>query len=204
MPITHHVSLSPKLAYCIWKIEETEEQLLEFLKLNSQELNDFDSTKVPERRLEWLAARNALKHLINPFGQFYLNKDEFGKPHLEKTDWEVSMSHTKGYGAASIHLSKPVGIDIELERPQISRIAKKFLHKKEKEWSDQSISSLTKIWGAKEALYKLHGRTQLIFSEQLQVYPFAEKKGHIIVRDQIERFNLHFERKDSLYLCLAH
>lgn len=204
MPITHQVSLSPDLDYCLWKIDETEEQLLSFLNLNTTELADFERVKVPEKRLEWLAARNALKHLLQDHGQFFLNKDEYGKPHLDHSSWQLSMSHAKGYGAAAIHKVNPVGIDIELARPQISRIARKFLHKEEYEWTDQSVNSLTMIWGAKEALYKLHGRTQLIFAEQLLIHPISQSRGEIIEGGQRKDYQLHFDIHESLYICLAY
>jgi len=204
MPITHQVSLDQDLSYCIWKIEETEEEMLDLLHLNAVELADFEKTRVPEKRLEWLGARNALKHLVTPHGQFFLFKDEFGKPHLNHGDWQVSMSHAKGYGAAAIQRIKPIGIDIELERPQITRIAKKFLHEEEKVWSDLTITNLTKIWGAKEALYKLHGRTQLIFAEQIRVYPFKENKGEILENGSIDTFGLAFDALDELYITVAY
>jgi len=204
MPITHQVSLNSELSYCIWEIAETEEQLLSFLHLDHVELADLNRKKVPEKRLEWLAARNALKHLINPYGQFFLMKDEFGKPHFTESDWHVTMSHAKGYGAAAIQRSKPIGIDIEFERPQIIRIAKKFLHDKEKSWADQDIPTLTKIWGAKEALYKLHGRTQLIFAEQLLIHPFQDKSGVIFENDSAETYHLLFDKFESLYISMAY
>jgi len=204
MPITHQVSLNKDLSYCIWKIEETEAELLSLLNLNSVELADFERTKVPEKRLEWLCARNALKQLVQPYGQFFLFKDNFGKPHLDSGDWQVSMSHAKGYGAAAIQKGKPLGIDIEIERQQIERIAKKFLHEEEKTWLNHSVTDLTKIWGAKEALYKLHGRTQLIFAEELLVHPFEKGKGEIIEDGKKDTFNLNFDKHNSLHICLAY
>lgn len=204
MPITHHISLSPDLSYCLWKIDETEQELLSYLDLDSTEFADFERTRVFEKRLEWLAARNALKHLIQPFGQFYLGKDKFGKPHLNHSDWQVSISHAQGFGAAAIQRAAPVGIDIELARPQISRIAKRFLHQQEYEWTDRSVNDLTMIWGAKEALYKLHGRTQLKFAEQLLVHPIDNATGEIIEQGQKKMYKLHFDIHESLYICLAY
>lgn len=178
--------------------------MLSFLNLNSVELADFERTKVPEKRLEWLAARNALKHLVNKHGQFFLYKDQFGKPHLDSPDLGVSMSHAIGYGAAAISLRHQVGIDIEIEREQILRIAHKFLHESEKKWTDQSIKQLTKIWSAKEALYKLHGRTQLIFAEQLKVHSFEKQQGEIIEGEETNSFELTFDQHEHLTICCAH
>lgn len=204
MAISHEVSINQQVSFCLWKIEEDEEELLSLLKLNSAEMADFERTKVLEKRLEWLAARNALKHLLNPHGQFYLEKDQFGKPHLDSHEIGISMSHTKGFGAAALSFKGPIGIDIEIERPQITRIARKFLHEEEKDWSDLSIRDLTKIWGAKEALYKLHGRTQLIFSEQLLVHPFKKEKGEIFENDRSDIFELKFDRHRDLMICCAY
>ncbi len=204
MAISHEVSINQQVSYCVWKIEESEEEMLAFLNLNSVELADFERTKVPEKRLEWLAARNALKHLVNEHGQFFLSKDNFGKPHLDSSNIGVSMSHAKGFGAAAISIGNPIGIDIEIERTQITRIAHKFLHEAEKDWTDQSIQELTKIWGAKEALYKLHGRTQLIFAEQLLVHPFQKQKGEIIENGQSTSFELTFDQHMDLTICCAY
>ena len=204
MAISHEVSINQQVSYCIWKIEENEQQMLSSLQLNSVEIEDFERTKVPERRLEWLAARNALKHLLNPHGQFFLIKDHFGKPHLDATTIGVSMSHTKGYGAAALHLEGPVGIDIEHGRQQIGRIAHKFLHESEKLWCDHSTPSLTKIWSAKEALYKLHGRTQLIFAEQLRIEPFELGQGKIFEAPEESSFDLFFDQFKALYICCAY
>lgn len=203
MAISHEVSINEQVSYCVWKIEETEEQMLSLLNLNSVEIADFERTKVPGKRLEWLAARNALKHLVNPLGQFFLHKDQFGKPHLDKNTIGVSMSHAQGFGAAAISTNSPVGIDIEIERSQITRIAKKFLHENEKEWTDLSIADLTKIWGAKEALYKLHGRTQLIFAKQLLIHPFNENKGQIIENGVADTFELIFDQHEKVTICAA-
>ena len=204
MAISHEVSINLQVSYCVWKIEESEEEMLAFLDLNPVELADFERTKLPQKRLEWLAARNALKHLVNKHGQFFLSKDDFGKPHLDSSDIGVSMSHAKGFGAAAISLKNPVGIDIEVERVEIIRIAHKFLHESEKQWSDKSIHELTKIWGAKEALYKLHGRTQLIFAEQLKVYSFEKQKGEIIQNGETTSFELTFDQHQDLTICCAY
>ena len=65
---------------------------------------------------------------------------------------------------------------IETERAQIHRIAHKFLHESEATWASGDGEKLTKIWTAKEALYKLHGRTQLIFAEQLVISDFTSAR----------------------------
>ncbi|WP_422006616.1 4'-phosphopantetheinyl transferase family protein [Roseivirga pacifica] len=205
MPIIQEQPISPQVSICIWKIDETEEALLAFLELNETEFADFDRVKVASKRLEWLAARNALKQLLNPFGQFWLEKDQFGKPHLTDPSIGVSMSHANGFGAAAINHQGPIGIDIEIERPQIQRISRKFLNENET-WAGTDTTKLTQVWGGKEALYKLHGRTQLIFADQLVIEEPSLKhitSGQIIEQNKAETFSLYFDYQSPLHICCA-
>ena len=207
MPIAFEETISQGLTFLIWKIEESEEELLENLHLDEVEFQDFDSLKVSTRRLEWLGARNALKVLLKEYGQFFHYKDEFGKPHLRDSSIGVSMSHAKGYGGAVINLAGPVGLDIEWVRPQISKIAKKFTNEPEANWANGDETKLTQIWAAKEALYKLHGRTQLAFAEQLllnikdQSIPLL---GDILENGKRDQFSLNFGNWKGLQFCLAY
>ncbi|HEY9117506.1 MAG TPA: 4'-phosphopantetheinyl transferase superfamily protein, partial [Roseivirga sp.] len=136
-----------------------------------------NSIKVDARRLESLAARCALKNLLEPLGDFEIYKDKFGKPHLKGESIGLSISHAKGFAAAAININGPVGIDIEHEREQILKIAHKFIHSSERKWANENIKRLTQVWSAKEALYKLHGRTQLLFAEQLITRNLDEAMG---------------------------
>lgn len=207
MPIAFEETISQGLTFLIWKIEESEEELLDNLHLDEVEFQDFDSLKVSTRRLEWLGARNALKVLLKEYGQFFHYKDEFGKPHLRDSSIGVSMSHAKGYGGAVINLAGPVGLDIEWVRPQISKIAKKFTNEPEANWANGDETKLTQIWAAKEALYKLHGRTQLAFAEQLllnikdQSIPLL---GDILENGKRDQFRLNFGNWKGLQFCLAY
>jgi 4'-phosphopantetheinyl transferase len=169
MPILKINNINKNVSWALWKIDESVAELNTLYSPIDDELKDLDAIKVEVRKQESLAARLALKHLLKKHGYNYheIYKDEFGKPHLKDHKIQISISHTKGYGAAAINLIGPVGIDIEYHRDQIRRISKKFLHPSEFEWTNDHIGNLTKVWCAKEALYKLHGRTQLIFAEQL-------------------------------------
>ncbi len=207
MPVAFEESIKEGLTFLLWKIDESEEELLDKLHLDEVELSDFNSQKVPVRRLEWLGARNALKELLNEYGQFFHYKDEFGKPHLRDSSIGVSVSHAKGFGGAVINLNGPVGLDIEWVRPQINRIAHKFTNPSEASWANGNENRLTQIWAAKEALYKLHGRTQLAFAEQLLLDIKEDElpsKAHILENDQKDSFNLKFGEWEGLQFSLAY
>lgn len=206
MPIVQKQSINDDITYLVWEITESEEELLSHLKLNEEEWVDLNRVKVKSKRLEWLGARSALKFLVKDLGQFYIYKDEFGKPHLKDSAIGISVSHANGHGAAAINLNGEVGLDIETERPQIHRISKRFLHASEKDWAGDNIKKLTKIWCAKEALYKLHGRTQLTFAEQLRVSNFdlVSKSGTIIENGFGMNYSLDFGHSADLHICCAY
>ncbi len=208
MPIAQITQLNPSVSFALWKIDESLEELKALYPFSKADTDILNEQKVASRKMEWLAARLALKTLIDErdLSPFSITKDEFGKPHLAGSETGISISHTKHYGAAIVNTSGPTGIDIEFPRNQIQRIAHKFLHAHEKAWASDNMEKLTWIWSAKEALYKLHGRTQLTFATQLYVnQPEADfpAQGAIMEDGQRDEFALSFHRHDNLVICAA-
>lgn len=199
MPIIKKGEVEENIRFAIWEIVESEEDLVLELGTIISDETQLEEIKVPARRLESIAARCALKKLLEPFGQFEIYKDQFGKPHLRDESIGLSISHAKGFAAAAINLNGPIGIDIEHEREQVQKIAHKFVHSTERVWVEQDTHKLTQVWSAKEALYKLHGRTQLAFAEQLIVknldQPFGE--GRIIEKKEGVSLYKLFQPKDT-------
>jgi len=199
MPIIKKGEVEENVQFAIWEIMESEEELLLELGTVISDETPFEDIKVPAKRLESLAARCALKRLLEPFGQFEIYKDQFGKPHLRDENIGLSISHADGFAAAAINLNGPIGIDIEHVRDQILKIAHKFVHATERIWVEQDTLKLTRIWSAKEALYKLHGRRQLAFAEQLIVKNLDEPIGEGRIIEKKEGVSLHklYEPKDT-------
>ena len=74
-----------------------------------------------------------------------------------------------------------LGVDIELHRPQIERIAKKFAHKEEEGHllKTNPVAWLTRLWTAKEAIYKAMRQPGISLAEEIVVAPFtlSDKEG---------------------------
>jgi phosphopantetheinyl transferase len=206
MPLFHKEEITEGVTLAIWKIDESLATLSALYGPINQDLDALENTKIESKKLEWLAARLALKSLL-PNEGFEVRKDEFGKPHLNLSGLEISISHAKGYGAAALSTRGPVGIDIEYERPQILRIAHKFLNPSEQAWASEDTKHLTQIWSAKEALYKLHGRTELIFAEQLKVNspnPFGASIGEIYEHGKNAAYQLKWQKRADVWCCIAY
>ncbi|MFM1878647.1 MAG: hypothetical protein RLZZ241_1513 [Bacteroidota bacterium] len=120
--------------------------------------------------------------------------DAYGKPHL--TDGvQISISHSFGFSGIIVSKGCRVGIDIELQRPKILRIASRFT--RPNEWSDKAslqeqIQQLTKIWCAKESLYKIMSVPGLHFLNQIHIENFLKDQNSVRAWVSHLNDNFHF------------
>ncbi|MDW3209742.1 MAG: 4'-phosphopantetheinyl transferase superfamily protein [Reichenbachiella sp.] len=151
----------------------------------------------PKKRLEFLASRQLIKQMCTKLNIPYqgIEKDEFGKPHLIDSSYQISISHSYPMVACAIHPSQPCGIDIESSRPQLLKIRHKFLNPEELIYCGDDLKKLCLHWSTKEALYKIHGRKTLIFAEQLAILKITseEIQAQIIIDETADNFILNYE-----------
>jgi len=156
---------------------------LEFKILNSESIDellqeiehpdtlvDFRKIKTDKRKLEFLAVRVALKKLLNE--EFYIFYTDDGKPFLTENRYNISISHSKNWVAVAAHPSRQIGIDIECWSDKIPKLYKRFLNETEQKAFGTNANQLQIVWSAKEALYKIIGKTAVDFANQLQIFPF--------------------------------
>ncbi len=79
----------------MWEIVENEEELLSLSSVPSDELEELSLIKSVDRRREKLAVRALLNQL---FGEkVYLGHHDNGRPFLQNSLTEISISHTKRF-----------------------------------------------------------------------------------------------------------
>jgi len=185
----------------LWEITETADDLFSQIKLNSEEKELYEGFRNDLRKRHWLSYRNLLKELVPPEEYSHVNYDEFGKPYLQYNSHHLSVSHSGKFSAAIINKKFPVGIDIEITHPKIHKIVHKFLTEDEmKNISPENhTDSLYVCWGAKEALYKLYGKRNLLFQENILLKPFkysgkGELAGTVRTDDFNKDFILYYEK----------
>jgi phosphopantetheinyl transferase len=208
MPLIRHDTVLPAGELGIWDITEPEAWFIEALLLYPQELRQLADLR-GRRRTEWLAARQLVHQMSGRTTRGAFIKDEYGKPHLEHSDWHISISHSHGL-AAALASPKLCGIDIQFMVPKITRLAYKFLRPEERACllPDTELEQLHVFWGAKEALYKAHGRRQLDFIEHIQVQPFSYQSPHGHTVGYIRKdgatlaFDVHYERDAHGYVLV--
>ena len=154
-----------------------------------------------KRRMEFVATR-ILRHRL--FGYQHIHYDQHGAPYIEDEGF-ISISHAPGVVGLAISGHFKVGLDLETVRDKAVLVAHKFLSPEEKDQFDSSSAlEMTKVWSAKEVLYKLAGRKQILFSEHLLLKKITGElwEGTIINPDRTIRTDLHIFVKNDLVISV--
>ncbi|WP_299825176.1 4'-phosphopantetheinyl transferase superfamily protein [uncultured Pontibacter sp.] len=207
MPLLQIKQLNPHTALGIWQTDEPVEELLRLLP------TFVDCTQVERvhqrRKREWLASRVLVYRMLEQFttSPAVLRKNENGKPYFENEPFHVSISHSPYLAAAIISDKFEVGIDIELLSQKALRVADKFLSEAEKIFTAQNEAQTCLYWSAKETLYKLYSRKQLIFKDNLILKPCEDQNvldGQVFTANLSKLYRVNFEylQNHVLTYCL--
>ena len=185
----------------IWKIDESLDQLKALV--SEDEISSCDHFH-PKKQLEHLASRLLVKTLCQNQSWEYqgIEKDEHGKPFFTNLPYHLSISHSPPWVGALIDQKKPCGIDIERPREQLLKIKRKFLNPTEQMECGENLDLLCLYWCAKESVYKIHGRKQLSFADNIQVKNSSNEmiSTEIVNTSHDEKIVLHFEKIEDFYL----
>ena len=182
MALVHFEEINPESCLGIWRIDESEEELLYQLNPSKTDQAHFDTIQHPRIRLESIASRQIVKELTHRFGDTYegIFKNKNGKPFLYNSPLHISYSHTEQYAAAILHREKPCGIDMEHIQDKMQRVSGRFLSEKELQDCKNDLQKICIYWCAKEAMYKLYNLKDTEFKGNLRVAPFEkELKGQL-------------------------
>ena len=206
MPLLKTINFNPTTEILLWKITESLAELSAEVTLNPKNQQRFNGMKSELHQRAFLSVRKLLQ--LKGYTDFDLEYDQFGKPHL-KDGKHISISHSHEY--ATIIISDEItGIDIELQRDKIIRIADKFV---EPEWefldkeSQEYIRKLTVIWGVKESIFKIRNEAGISFKDHIHVHPFEIKDQSGIAdlhfQNSVFQFKYHFIEIDNFTLVYA-
>lgn len=181
MPLVDH-EIHSNRAWGLWKLEEKEE----FLCNQVSEYESIPGTIThSQKRLEYIAGRVLVKELLTRLGlTFYgITKNQYGKPFLKQQSHHITLSHSYPYVTALVDENKEVGIDLEQVKSKLLIVAPRVLHLDELKDAGEDPTKHCIYWCAKETLLKLHGKKNLILSENLLIMPFSvQNKGNLIGR----------------------
>ena len=204
MPLYKTINFSSTTQILVWKITESLSQLCNEVTLNATNTLRFNGMKSELHQRAFLSVRKLLHE--KGYTDLDLEYDEFGKPHLKDGKY-ISISHSHEFSTIIISDQK-VGIDIELQREKILKIADKFVDYEfeflNKQNQEQYIRKLTVIWGIKEAIFKIRNEIGISFKNHIQVKAFEmnEKSGIATLnfQNKAREFTFHFEEIEDFTL----
>ena len=182
--------------WALWRIEEEEDTLAKMVPFDKVP----DTITSPQKRLEWITGRVLVKEVMEAMDLNYqgILKDEFGKPFPEGYDYQLSLSHSFPFVAVLLDKYESVGIDLEQPKEKLLRIAPRIHSEGELTDAGTDIIKHCIYWCAKEALIKIYGKKDLIFSENMKILPFQRQVegdiiGKIIVKDMERVIPLYYK-----------
>ena len=200
MPFLKEFIINYNTKIKLWKINTGE--------LNNFELDVYDSSLIKSKKSQlakeqFLAVRKIL-HLENP--SYKIRYDESGKPSIN-SDLNISISHSNLIAGIVFSGFNQTAIDIEDKESKIINIQNKFLNESEKlkDEYQSDVDYLTKIWTAKESIYKALGIKGISFSDNIVIKNIQKNKGHgyYINGKEKYKFDLMFFSIDNYILCYA-
>jgi 4'-phosphopantetheinyl transferase len=210
MPLFKTIHFSPSVGFntqiLIWKITEPFAELNKQVVLNESNQIRLNGMKSEMHQRAFLSVRKLLQQAgYNDFDLYY---DVFGKPHLNDGKF-ISITHSHEFSAIIIS-DETVGIDIELQRDKITRIADKFCDSEFQFLdldSDEYIRKLTVIWGVKEAIFKIRNEKGISFKNHIIVCDFDLESKQTIAElhfdNLVKDFKIHFEEIEEFTLVYA-
>lgn len=207
MPLFKKIEFNAATQIYIWKITESYEQLFQEVSLNPICQARISNMKSEMHQRGFLSVRKLLEEA--GYTDFDLYYDVFGKPHLHDGK-HISITHSHHFSSIIIS-DEVVGIDIELQREKIVRIADKFCNAEfqylNREEKLAYIRKLTVIWGAKEAIFKIQNEKGISFKDHIVVDAFdlnqTETTAHLYFDGLHKEFRIFFEEMEGFTLVYA-
>jgi 4'-phosphopantetheinyl transferase len=208
MPLFKTIHHNPSTKILVWEITESFEELYNSVVLNSQNQIRLLGMKSQMHQRAFLSVRKLLQEAC--YSDLDLYYDSSGKPNLYDQKY-ISITHSHQF-AAIIISDQPVGIDIELQREKIIRIADKFIIDKKLDdlkrlHSKDFIEILTVNWGAKEAIFKIQNQKGISFKNHINLDSFQLTATHtwaqLDFNKQTKDFLVYFESFEGFTLVFA-
>ena len=168
----------------VWQITESEEELRALSSVPSDEMEEISYIKSESLRKQKLAVRCLLDAMFEE--KVYLSHHDNGKPYIENSAMNISITHTTRYVAVILNPTDEVGIDCESLDRDFSAVRKKALSEDEIEEVDeideeQRNEQLALYWCAKEAVYKMISQYGVDFAEQIEIDDFRMRgEGELV------------------------
>lgn len=201
MPLFETIQFNETTKILIWHITESFEELSGKVVLKEKTQQRLNGMKSQMHQRAFLSVRMLIQEM--GFTDHEMHYDEFGKPYFNCHN-HISITHSHDF-AAIIISDETVGIDMELQREKILRIADKFVDTETSYLNTQNtpdyIKELTVIWGAKEAIFKIRNEKGISFKDHIRVNAFSLDQNlteaSLHFNDLVVDFDVHYKEIKS-------
>ncbi|MBU2912726.1 4'-phosphopantetheinyl transferase family protein [Reichenbachiella agariperforans] len=199
--IKKQYKISDHIMLGIWEINESTEALV--AGFDAKEMEAIAHYH-PIKKAEHIASRQLIESMCRdmdiPFHG--ICKDSHGKPHLIDSTHHISISHSYPKITALINLDEPCGIDLERPREQLQRTKHKFLNPSELKACGDDLHKLCIYWCTKESIYKMHGRKNLSFAQNIEINRIKDQQIHCRINKEglVKEFVLNMQKEDDYIL----
>ena len=210
MPLHKVIFLANNTKLYLWKITEDLVELSKEVLLKDSSIVRLEGMKSENHKKGFLAVRKLLQHIdYNDFDLYY---DAFGKPHIKPQgcsikDIHISISHSHAFSALAVS-DKNVGLDIEILKPKILKIAPRFMNISHLENTpdEEKIEKATVVWGIKESIFKIKNEVGISFMDHIFEESFRIEDKRTIAKlnfnNKEELFNIQFDRVEAyIFVC---
>jgi 4'-phosphopantetheinyl transferase EntD len=207
MPLIKLQAVNENIHLAVWKITEDIAELHEKIKLSEKDKLVYSKIKHRGKALEFLAGRKLCVEAFQHLGFQYLPifRNEYGKPELPHSKYYISLSHTADFVVLAIGKAIEMGVDIEKPNEKMRKIASRLFNNAELAFCNEELSHFSKVWSAKEVLYKIYMKREIDFKEHLFVRPidkeWTQMQGEIIKDTYQKNVILNFIKLDEYYIC---
>ncbi|GGB85595.1 4'-phosphopantetheinyl transferase [Flavobacterium suaedae] len=208
MPLHTSFTAGSNTQVYVWKITESHDELWERTRnLKDVCITRLEGMKSEQHRRGFLSVRMLLQEAgYTDMDMFYA---EDGKPHL-KDGKNISITHSHNFSAIIIS-NENVGIDMEMQRDKITKIARKYCETEfsylEPKNEATYIRSLTVIWGVKEAIFKMVSLPGISFKDHIDVAAFSmdnnSGEATLNFNDSCTNYNFHFKEIEGFTLVYS-
>ena len=204
MPLYKEVIINDITKLYLWKITEDLDWFIDVVDLNISSQKRINSMKSESHQKGFLSVRMLLQHI--GYSDFDLYYDSYGKPHL-KDGKCISISHSHEFSAIAVS-THSIGIDLELVKEKILKIASRFMDVSHLENLSEieKIQKATVIWGIKESIFKIKSQEGISFPNHIfeNKFNLDDKitEAQLRFNSEIENYNIVFNFvEDYIYVC---
>lgn len=218
MPFYNSIAISAETTAYFWKNSEDIDSLIEATSLTNTSKIRLAKMNALAHKKGYLGIRMLLQHI--GYSDFDLKYDKAGKPHLiPETDFlksekkrsskqkYISISHSHEFSCICIS-DEPVGIDLELKKTKILKIASRFMDVNHLDnlTEKEQIEKATIIWGIKESIFKIKSELGISFPKHIFEENFEVSQGYckatLHFNNLKEQFNIQFYNlEDYIFVC---